>query len=181
MSSRRDDLIRACETNDQHALAELGWTDVLEALDSWWAPRQRCTPAQATPFAKLLGAENPADVLSALEELTDVWRPTPAAVRGHLRKARSDRTALGRDRHGNPATRPDVIARVAQALDNGAQPCQCGAPASRTWRVDHVEKRSDKDGRPVLIPLGVWRCPDCDGIEQGQVHAVEDEQQAVTT
>jgi hypothetical protein len=63
----RDELIAACDAGDQLAIRRLGWYEIHEACDTWWAPRQGCTPEQLTPYAKVVGDADPELVLEASE------------------------------------------------------------------------------------------------------------------
>ena len=158
MSSVRDQLIAACDVGDQLSIRRLGWYEVHEGLATWWAPRQGCTCRQLTPYAKLLGDQPPELVLDALQALAGDWRPTPGAIRGYLNRKRADSTSVDLGRGRDLTITPDALQAVADAIRAGEEPCSCGIHSPQ-WK---------RDGASVL------RCPTCDGLEQGQVYAVED-------
>jgi len=158
MSGRRDQLVAACDAGDQLAIRRLGWYEVHEALATWNAPRQGCTLRQLTPYAKLVGDQEPELVLDALRELAGDWRPTPGAVRGYLNAKRGEKHRVDVGRAADPAATEEALRAVAAALDAGEQPCACGFHSAQ-WRLDDA---------------CVLRCPSCGGLEQGQIYAVED-------
>jgi ribosomal protein L37AE/L43A len=155
-ATAHDQLVAAFENGDQLGVRRLGWWTIWEAAATWWAPRQTATAKDMVPFAKLLGDEDPAKVLDALRDLAGDWRPTPAQVRGHLHRNDHAEHTVNAGRATDPARDP---AALTAALAAGEHVCECGDPAGRTWRRDQH---------------GVWRCPDCGGIEQGQAWAAED-------
>jgi hypothetical protein len=160
--SRKEAVIAAFETGDQLAIRRLGWWPAWEACSTWWAPRQTCTAMEFVPFAKLLGDEDPEKVLDALRDLCGDWRPTPAQVRGHLHRKTGDESRVdvgrGRDRAGSE----EALRAVADAIRTGEQPCSCGRHSPQ-WRRDDA---------------WVLRCPDCGGLEHGQVYSLEDSEAA---
>ncbi len=161
--NRRQELIDACERGDRPTVQRLGWDDNFETLrDGWWS-RDPFTVAQLTPYAKLLGHYPPDTVRAAITDAAGKWRPRPgellAAVRAHSKTNATAGTNAGRNR--NPATRPNALAATLEALHAGARVCECSGPTSIRWTAD---------------TQGVWRCPTCDGLEQGQVYAAEDAQ-----
>lgn len=174
MTSTRDTLISALEAGDEVTIRRLNWAPVLEAASTWWAPKQRCSFAEFVSYAKLLGDYDPAEVLEAFAELAGEWRPHPAAVRGQLNKRneRELRTDVGRSRDRSRST--DALDAVRAALAAGERTCDCPGPCGRKWVPDAVETRRGKDGRTISLPVGVWRCPDCVGIEPGQVYAANE-------
>lgn len=79
---------------------------------------------------------------------------------------------VGRSRDRSRST--DALDAVRAALAAGEATCDCPGPCGRKWVTDAIEERSGKDGRVIALPVGTWRCPDCHGIEPGQVYAAED-------
>ena len=114
-------------------------------------------------FVKLLGNENPADVLDAIEACAGEWRPLPGELKGYLNRKRGagdgDRVDLGRGKA--VCSRDEALDAVAAAVAAGVAVCSCGRPPT-TW----PRGSADSDG--------VLHCPDCQGLEQGQVWAAED-------
>jgi len=166
----RDQLLVACENGDHAAIHRLGWGDVGEVLATGWAPRQTCSMNELKPWAKMLGNEDPVALLSAIDECAGVWRPTPGQIRGHLNAKRDDSSVdvgRGRDRAGSE----EALRAVADAIRSGEQPCSCGYHSPQ-WRCAAVAKK--RKGIPLCAADYVLRCPSCDGIEPGQVYAVED-------
>jgi len=156
--SLRDELLAAIDAGDHQAVHRRGWSDVWEHLATAYAPRQTCGLNDLTPYIKLLGNEEPADVLEALEACAGKWRPAPGGSAGLLqRQARREcarRCRRGRDRSSSL----EALAAVAQAVRRGEQPCTCGPPTMRRWQAD---------------AFFVLRCPE-GHLEQGQIYAAED-------
>lgn len=154
----RDQIVAAFQDGHDDAIRRLGWWPVWEAVATWWAPRQTCTAREFVPYAKLLGAEDPARVLQALGELAGEWRPHPAAICGHLHRHDTDanvNVGRGRDRFSNT----DALAAVTAAIADGEPTCTCAGYHPSRYRHD---------------TNSVLRCRTCAGIEQGQVWAAED-------
>lgn len=152
----REQVVKAFETGDELAIHRLGWPPVREALATWWAlPREWTMIA----YAKLLGGEDPAKILEALEALAvDKWRPAPPVIRGHLHRPDDESTVhagRGRDVYLND----EAVRAVAEALRAGEQGCTCGG-----WQPSRFPPDA----------AGVQRCRDCHGLEDGQVYAAED-------
>lgn len=155
----RDDLLAAIEAGDRQAVTRHGWGEVWEILATANAPRQGCTLTELKPYAKLLGNENPAVILEALEACAGEFRPTAGEIRRYLnrRKTESHVVDVGRGRCREMA--PETIGNVAELHRAGQRPCVCGF------------HRSQWDHDP-----GTWvrRCPACNGLEPGQVNEAED-------
>jgi hypothetical protein len=158
MSARRRQLVAAFERNDHEAIRAGGWWPVWELCTTAWAQRQTATAKEMVPYAKLLGDEDPADVLEALEACAGEWRPVPGQLRGFLNSKRGAALKVDAGRSVDPASTPDAIAAVADAVRAGEPICDCGGPTARKWRIDAV---------------GVLRCPE-GHLEAGQVYAAED-------
>jgi hypothetical protein len=160
----RHELVAACDADDHAAIRRLGWRDVHEALNTWWKPKQGCTLTQLTWFAKLLGDEDPAQIVEALEALCGEWQPSPAAVRGYLNGKRADGARVDVGRARDLSGTEDALREVAAALQSGERPCACAVHSAR-WRCGAKSR-----------PGGSWvlRCATCDGLEPGQVYAAED-------
>ncbi len=158
MSARRDELVAAFERDDHVAIKAAGWWPVWEMCHTAWAPRQTARAKDMVPYAKLLGAHEPADVLEALEECATAWRPVPGQLRGYLNSKRADPHRVDVGRAADPAATDEALRAVADALRAGEKPCRCGFHSAR-WRLDDA---------------CVLRCPTCGGLEQGQVYAAED-------
>ena len=133
--------------------------EIWELLATANAPRQGCTLTELKPYAKLLGNENPAVIVAAMEACAGDFRPTAGELRGYLnsRKTGGARVDAGRSR--SREMDPETLADVARLHRGGQQPCGCGFHRSQ-W---------DRDP-------GTWvrRCPVCDGLEPGQVLEAED-------
>ena len=102
MNARRDELVAALEANDHDAIKALGWWDIGEVYLTAMAPRQAGTTKDLIPLAKLLGDEDPAAVLDAIEQCAGEWRPVAGQLRAHINKARGEnhrvrRFGRGRD------------------------------------------------------------------------------------
>jgi hypothetical protein len=166
--SARDELLRACATGDEVTLGRHGWRPVFDALAGWWPKRFGATDLR--PYVTLLADERPEAIVAALELLTTMrgggFRPSPAELRA-LVHADDDGERRDVGDCGSPSQSPEVLARVAAEVLDGAQLCDCGGPTSRTWVIDPPPRRREP-------PRGVWRCRDCGGLEPGQVYAAED-------
>ena len=157
--SLRDELLAAAERGDHAAIHRLGFGEVWEILNTGWAPRQVCSMNDLKPWIKMVGNEEPAVLLTAIEECAGAWRPTPRQIRGHLNAKRGESTSsvdVGRSR--DRASTPEALAAVADALRAGEQICTCGPPTLRRWRHDET---------------WVLRCPE-GHLEQGQAFQAED-------
>lgn len=166
--SVHEDLLRACANGDEVALGRHGWRPIYEALVSWW-PRE-FTRDDLRPYVRVLADEKPEAILGALRAHTTTkgggFRPLPAEVRALIHA--EDEVAA--PRHGgytNPSEGLSVLERVAAAISAGETVCECPCPTSRAWLIDPPPLK----GKP---PRGIWRCPECGWIEQGQVYAAED-------
>ncbi len=173
--SVRDDLIKACEQGDELAIYRTGHGEFYEALRDWWWSRDAFRVKDFAPYARALGDSPPADVMAALPDVAGKWRPHPGEIVGAVRnRQRGDdhRTDVGRCRDRSRSA--DALAATRAALAAGETVCTCPGPSSRKWVPDGVEHRTGKNGRRISLPVGVWRCPDCRGVEPGQVNAAED-------
>jgi hypothetical protein len=155
----RSELVAAFEANDHDATRRLGWWDLWDHAHSAYAPKQPCRAKDMVPYAKLLGDEDPADILKAFLALAGDWRPTPAQVKGHLNLKRGDggRVDVGRGR--DRASTPEAISATADAYNAGERPCDCHVRRF-VWRFDAA--------------TGTLRCRTCNGLEWGQVYAAAD-------
>jgi hypothetical protein len=155
----RKEVVAAFEAGDELAVRRLGWQDVWEFADYAWRPRQSCSMKQFVWYAKLLGAEDPANVLEAFTELCGEYRPTPAHVRGHLHRPKDAAEPKRNGPTQNPFLKAEAVAAVADALKAGEPECECQGFHPSRFQFD---------------PAGVLRCRDCHGLEPGQVYAAED-------
>lgn len=164
--SARDELIRAFTDNDHDTVRMLGWWDVWGTLHGLWDPKKKTTAKDMVWYATALGDENPADVLDAVLACAGDFRPTAGQLRGYLNRQRGEDPSARVDvgRSTDIASDPRVLANVREALRNGAHACECGhSPPGVPWL------RGNRDG--------VLRCPDCDGIQDGQIYNAEDAEQ----
>jgi hypothetical protein len=159
--SVRDELVAAFEANDHEAIKAAGWWPVWEMCHTAWAPRQTATAKEMVPYAKLLGDLDPAAVLEALEACAGEWRPVPGQLRGHL-NAKDCQSSVDVARGRDLTATTEALQAVADAIRGGEQPCSCDYHSPQ-WRRDDAY---------------VLRCPTCNGLETGQVYAVEDREAA---
>jgi hypothetical protein len=110
------------------------------------------------PYAKLLGNEDAAAIREALEACAGEFRPTAGELRAYINRRRGDRARVDVARATDPAATPEASAAAAAAIRDGAHVCGCGCPTSRVWKID---------------PVGVLRCSECDGVQQGQAFSAE--------
>lgn len=158
--SVRDELIEACARGDEITVRRLEWWPVKEALCEWWWSREPFTVRDLAVYARALGAYPAADVMAALPDAAGKWRPKPGHILAALRdRGRSDEKRPDVGRSADPSRSTAALVATQAALARGEQPCDCGAPSARKWIAD---------------AHGVWRCPDCQGVEAGQVFAAED-------
>ena len=159
MSAHRDQIVAAFERNDHEAVKAAGWWPVWEMCTTAWAPRQTATAREMVPYAKLLGDHDPAEVLEALEACAGEWRPTPGQIRGHLNGRRSDSSRVDAGRGCSREMHPETLQDVADRRRAGEHVCGCDF------------HRAQWDREP-----GTWvrRCPECGGLEPGQVFGAED-------
>lgn len=158
--SVRDDLVTACARGDHLAIRRLEWEPISEALAEWWWSREPFTLADLTHYARALGDYPAADVLAALPDAAGKWRPKPGHILAVLRdRGRSDEKRIDVGRSTDRSRSPEARAATRRAVAAGERLCDCGAPSARKWIAD---------------AHGVWRCPDCGGLEAGQVYAGED-------
>jgi hypothetical protein len=153
-------LLAACDVWDEARIEQLGWRPVLDALRAW---PKRLNGGVLSPFCSLLGDEDPEAVAGVLRGLAGVseWRPSPieiyqllhppsekpvAVPQGRIATARSDQT-------------PRAYAAVRAFVGTGSEVCEC-FPRPTTVEINHD---------------GVLRCPDCGGLEPGQVDAALEE------
>ncbi len=176
--TNRDELVTACAKGDELTIKRHGYLELFEALrDGWWH-RDPFTLRDFTHYMRFLGDYSPADVLAALPDVAGQWCPKPGVLLGAVRaRARSQDEDQRPDvvRARNSAKTPDALTAVAAALAAGEHVCTCGAPSSRAWVPDRVVMRTDSHGKEFHIPIGVWRCPNCHGLEQGQAWEAEDQ------
>jgi hypothetical protein len=156
--SVRDELLAAIEAGDHQTVHRLGWGDVWEILATGWAPREVCSMNDLKPWVKMLGTEDPATLLEAIQENAGDWRPKPGQIRGYLNRTRSDNHRVDVGRGRDRSSTPEALSAVADAIRAGEEPCTCGPPTMRRWRPDANY---------------VLRCPE-GHLEQGQVYAAED-------
>src|SRR5262245_49784010 len=152
-------LLAACERADLAAVENLGWHPVLDALGLWPG---RLRPGELPPYASRLGDQHPEQVAAAIRRLarTLEWRPGAAQVYQELHPPGREVPAAGaRARHARPDATIGAYTAVAQALARFEEVCDC-LPRSPQWDID---------------PLGVLRCPDCSGLEPGQVDSALEE------
>ncbi len=159
MNARRDELVAALEANDHDAIKALGWWDIGEVYLTAWAPRQAGTTKDLIPLAKLLGDEDPAAVLDAIEQCAGEWRPVAGQLRAHINKARGENHRVDVGRGRDRSSTPEALAGVADAIRTGERPCQCGPPTLQRWRPDSTY---------------VLRCHSCAGLQDGQIYDAED-------
>ena len=166
--SVRDQLLAACENGDHVAIHRLGWGDVWEVLATGWAPRQTCSMNELKHWAKMLGNEDPAGLLPAIDECAGVWRPTPGQIRGHLNAKRADTSSVDVGRGRDRSSALEAVQAVAEALRAGEQACACGRMPVPDANGSLRFPRWRRDAEWVL------RCSACGGLEQGQLYAAED-------
>ena len=173
--SARDDLVTMCARRDELGLKRTGWHELFEALrDGWWH-RETFTVRDFTHYVRFLGDYPAADVLAALPDVAGQWCPKPGVLLGAVRaRQRSDDKRPDAGRSRDTSRSADALTAVRAALAAGEHVCGCGAPSSRKWVPDSVDIRTDAHGKRAAIPVGCWRCPDCNGLEAGQVYAAED-------
>jgi len=111
----RDELLAAIEAGDHMALKRRDWGEVWEILATANAPRQGCTLNELKPYAKLLGNEDPAVILEALEACAGEFRPTAGELRAYLNHKRGERERVDVGRCLNPFLSDRAIAAVADA------------------------------------------------------------------
>jgi hypothetical protein len=156
----RDQVVAAFETDDDLTINQLGWWPVWEALATWWTLPQKCTRKNMVPYAKLIGGEDPAKVIAALEALaTDKFRPSPSQIRGQLHPTDGDESKVDVGRGRDVYLRDEPVQAVAEALQAGEEGCTCGGWHSSRFHPD---------------ASGVLRCRTCHGLEDAQVYAAED-------
>lgn len=146
--TRTELLLEACDHGDEHALEQLGWRGVIDALRMW--PR-RIAGGDLAPYAIALGETDPLLIVSAIRALaTNEYRPSAAQVLVALRPP--DPQPLRR-----ADARADLAAAALQSVRlraaAGAEICDC-IPRSPQMNID---------------PDGVLTCPWCSGLEPGQL------------
>lgn len=174
MTATRDQLLDALQTGDEDTVRRLGWSEVIEALHSWWWSKAAFSLTDFVPYARALGDYSPADVLAALPAVAGKWRPGPGQILGAVRAQHGDGKRIDAGRATDRSRSVAALAAVRAALAAGEQPCQCGCPTNRAWITDDLEHRTDARGS-FCLPVGAWRCPTCGGLEPGQVFAAEDQ------
>ena len=151
-------LLESIEAGDHNIVRRI-WPEVWEALATWWQPRQTCTLRELAPYAKMLGGEDPDDILAAIRECAGDFRPVPGQVLAALKRLRGDvtRVDVGRGRHYSDT--PAALEAVADAIRHGERECECGPPTARLW---------------LVASSGVRRCRVCRGLAVEQRYAAED-------
>lgn len=153
----RDQLLAAIEEGDHNVVRRI-WAEPWEALATWWQPRQTCTLRELKPYVKILGDEDPEDIVAAIRDCAGGFRPVAGEVMAALRRLRgTPRVDVGRGVHRS-GTDTAHRAVAAAVLHDGDVSCDCGSPVSLKWRLDGQ---------------GVFRCP-AGHIEPGQVYSAID-------
>jgi hypothetical protein len=153
--TRAADLLIACDAGDMVRIEQLGWRPVTDALRYF---SKRLDGTELAPYASLLGDEDPDDVVQAIKALVPQskgYRPGAAEIwiQIHPEQAPGQTPYLGRTAADRPDQTPAAYAAVLAAVALGQDTCECFP-------------------RPTTVNItaaGVLTCPECGGLEPGQV------------
>ena len=147
---RSTDLLAACEQGDEVRIEQLGWRPVLDALRCW---PKRLGGGELSPYARMLGDEDPDAVAAAVLAMAGEYRPSAAQVRMRLRPAAPEPERPSTNGYQLRVDQTErALHAVRLAVATGEEICEC-RPRSTTMIVDSE---------------GVLRCPECEGLEISQ-------------
>ena len=168
--SPRDELLAAIEAGDHMAVRRPEWGEVWEILATANAPRQGCTLSELKPYAKLLGNEDPAAIVAALEACAGEFRPTAGELRAYLNRRRGEGHRVdvgrGRDRRRRRRPSPRSLTRSVTAARSARVGRRRCAPGARTRRTCCVVPRGTSSRARSTQP----RTPGCSGRSPHERH-----------
>lgn len=167
-AERRDHVVWAVNERMHDDLRATGWDRVFTSIEQGWTiftddgrPTSRLPDMTKLAWASLLGHHEPATILNALRTWpgTDggTYCPKPADIAHLLRARPSERSGpyhAPRDDNSEAALRlvADLVGRADEDV------CEC----------------SPSPCNLVMNSSGVLFCPDCSGVEQGQVDRADE-------